>query len=365
MQNPTTLATLLGILSALSVQALEPLKESTDAFAELQARRAIERSDRDGDGKIQKAEDEGRWKRMARYDKNKDEALDLDELKAMPVVHLDSPGKKLRDVIFKRTEQGPVFLDFYFPDDDGRSDKPLVIYTHGGGWAAGSKSGAGMNSFKVVHRELLKKGFCVLSVDYRLATDGVTMRDCVVDSMDALRFASAHRKELGIDPERVFTFGDSAGGHLAQMVLLAPPERFEGDAELAKFPFKTAAGVSWYGPCDFRDPDLFNGSTRFHGRIVGGKSKSDDDNERFSEVSPIVYLRKESPPLLMLQGDKDTTIPVKQAYQMQEALKDIKAPVEIVIVKNAGHNWRPVDGEVTPNREQIIERTIKFLVENQ
>jgi|GEM_PF-6149873 len=32
----------------------------------------------------------------------------------------------------------------------------------------------------------------------------------------------------------------------------------------------------------------------------------------------------------MIQGDKDTTIPVKQAYQMQEALEEIKAPVEIM-----------------------------------
>lgn len=363
MRNPKSITTLFCLFSVVNSSAVEPLKESTEAFAELQARRAIERSDANDDGEIQKSEDERRWRRMARHDKNKDEALDLDELKAMPVVHLDSPGRKLRDVIFKRTEQGPVFLDFYFPDNDRSRDKPLVIYTHGGGWAAGSKSGAGMNSFKVVHLELLKQGFCVLSVDYRLASGGVTMRDCVVDSMDALRFASAHRKELGIDPERVFTFGDSAGGHLAQMVLLAPPERFESDPELAEYSFKTAAGVSWYGPCDFRDPELFNGSTRFHGRIMGGKSG--DEQARFSEVSPIVYLTDDSPPLLMLQGDKDTTIPAKQAFQMQEALKTIKAPVEVVIVRNSGHNWRPVDGEVTPGREEIIERTISFLVENK
>jgi len=33
-------------------------------------------------------------------------------------------------------------------------------------------------------------------------------------------------------------------------------------------------------------------------------------------MSPINYLEKNSAPLFMIQGDKDTTIPVKHAYYM-------------------------------------------------
>ena len=84
---------------------------------------------------------------MARYDADKDGFLELDELKNMPVTYIDSPGEKWLNVIFKQSPQGPVFFDFYFPDKDSSSKKPVVIYTHGGGWAAGSKEGAGMNSF--------------------------------------------------------------------------------------------------------------------------------------------------------------------------------------------------------------------------
>lgn len=357
-------ASLTILLMVHHVQALEPLKESTEAFEEAYAKAALKRSDKNDDGKIQKDEDEKRWRRMARYDVNKDEELDLAELRGMPVAYVDSPGKKLLNVVFKQTPQGPVYFDFYFPDKDTNSEKPVVIYTHGGGWAAGNKSGAASKTFGSVHKELLKQGFCVLSVDYRLATDGITMRDCVIDSMDALRFISAYKKDLGIDPNRIYTFGDSAGGHLSQMVLLAPAERFVGDPELGKYSYKTVAGVSWYGPCDFQDAELFNGSTRFDGRIMGNADAADKE-VRFREVSPIVYLTKDSPPLLMFQGDKDTTIPVHHATRMQEALKTIDAPVEVVIVKNSGHNWRPVDGTVTPSKDEIIERTIQFFMEHR
>jgi acetyl esterase/lipase len=317
-----TLATLVTLLAVINVHALEPLKGESGADAK----------------------------------------------KGM-----GSPGKKMMNVLFKQTPQGPVYFDFYFPDTDSNSNKPVVLFTHGGGWAAGDKSKAGTGSFNTVHRALLKKGFCVLSVGYRKVAKGgdTAMRDCVIDAKDALRYISAYKKELGIDPNRIYTFGDSAGGHLAQMVLLSPPDNLLGDPELAKYAYKTVAGVSWYGPCDFQDPQLFNPDDRenfkdrFGARIMGGDSKPEDKEKRYREMSPVSYLTKDSPALLMFQGDKDTTIPVKQAYRMQEALKTITAPVEIIIVKNAGHNFKPVDGDISPSRGEIIEHTIQFFIDHQ
>jgi acetyl esterase/lipase len=285
---------------------------------------------------------------------------------------MGSPGKKMMNVIFKQTPQGPVYFDLYFPDQDTSSKKPVLIFTHGGGWAAGDKSKAGTGSFNTVHRALLEQGFCVLSVGYRKVEKGgdTAMRDCVIDAKDALRYISAYRKELGIDPNRIYTFGDSAGGHLAQMVLLAPPDSLPGDPELAKYSYKTVAGVSWYGPCDFQDPQLFNHDDRekfkdrFGGRIMSGNSNPANKEKRYREMSPVSYLTNDSPALLMFQGDKDTTIPVKQAYRMQEAIETIKAPVEIVIVKNAAHNFKPVDGDISPSRDEIINRTIAYFVDH-
>ena len=298
--------------------------------------------------------------------------MDREELPGI-LKYVDSPGKQLRNVCFKRVGTQKVYLDFYFPDVDESENKPVVIYTHGGGWAAGSKHGAGNASFNVVHQALLKQGFCVVSVGYRLVVRGgeTAMRDCVVDAKDAVRFISAHQEELGIDPNQIYTFGDSAGGHIAQMLLLSPPESMPGDPELAKHSYKTVGGVSWYGPCDFEDTQLFNHNDRenfrdrFGPRILYKDSKPEDKLELYREVSPINYLTKESPPLLMIQGDKDTTIPVKHAHLMQEKAEELKAPVEILIVNNAGHNWRKVDADIAPTRDEIVQKTIQFFVAQQ
>jgi len=198
------------------------------------------------------------------------------------------------------------------------------------------------------------------------------MRDCVIDCKDAMRFISGHRKELGIDPQQFYTFGDSAGGHLAMMLLHSPVDSFPGDSDLKDFSYKTVAGVSWYGPCDFQDIQLFNHddspdfNDRFGPRIMNNQDQSKKE-ELYREVSPIIYLTEKSAPLLMIQGDKDTTIPVKQAYRMQKELEDIKAPVEIMFVKNAGHNWRNgVKGEtISPTKEEINQATIAFILKHK
>ena len=74
------------------------------------------------------------------------------------------------------------------------------------------------------------------------------------------------------------------------------------------------------------------------------------------------YLSADSPPLLMIQGDSDTTIPVKHAKYMKEKADAAKAPVEIMIILNAGHNWREVGQAIEPTREVIVERTVQFFV---
>ena len=49
---------------------------------------------------------------------------------------------------------------------------------------------------------------------------------------------------------------------------------------------------------------------------------------------------------------------------MKQKADAAKAPVEIMIIKNAGHNWRKVDADIDPSREAIVERTVQFFVDH-
>jgi acetyl esterase/lipase len=286
---------------------------------------------------------------------------------------LKTGGERKLDVVYKSTPQKDLLLDLYYPKQESvEVAHPVIVYTHGGGWAAGSKQGVTKGSFKVVFQTLLERGFAVASVNYRLCRSGtpVTMRDCVVDCKDAIRFLATNSDTLRLDSTRFFVIGDSAGGQIAQMLLLTSPETLPGDEGLAAAKYTLVAGVSWYGPCDFEKTDLFNHDgredfrDRFGPRILGPDSDAANKLLRYREMSPVNYLRQDSPPLLMIQGDKDTTIPVKHAYYMKKRADSVKAPVEIMIIKNAGHNWRKVDADIVPSREAITERTVQFFVDH-
>lgn len=274
------------------------------------------------------------------------------------------------DVVYKTTPQGPLKLDLHYPEPPKPGAKyPLVLFTHGGGWAAGSKTIGDRGVRPAGVRALNAQGFCVASVDYRLCSnDGdIRVRDCVADSKDALRFLAKNADRFSLDTNQVFTFGDSAGGHLAQMLLLSPLESFPGDPALADAKYRLVAGVSWYGPCDFEKTDLFTppGESgvrdRFGARILKAGVGPEGKLEAYREVSPVNYLRPDSCPLLMIQGDMDATIPVQHAHHMKARADAVNAPVEILIVRNSAHNWNAVGGKLTPSLDEIAAKTASFL----
>lgn len=273
------------------------------------------------------------------------------------------------DVVYKTTEQGPLKLDLHYPSAPKAGARfPLVLFTHGGGWVTGNKTmerGVRLMGLKAMNAQ----GFCVASVDYRLCTKegNITVRDCVTDAKDALRFLAKNAAQFSLDAERVFAWGDSAGGHLAQMLLLSPPESFPGDPALVDAKYRLIAGVSWYGPCDFEKIELFTPpggkgvGDRFATRIIQAGADEKAKLVAYREVSPVTYLSSTSPPLLMMQGDKDPTIPAHHAHYMKERGDAAKAPVEVFIVENSGHNWREVGGALRPSLEEIMTKTAAFM----
>lgn len=274
------------------------------------------------------------------------------------------------EIVYKTTDAGPLRLDLHYPAEPRPGEMiPFVVFTHGGGWSAGDKTIGDRGVRFMGVQALNAEGFCVASVDYRLCTaDGpITVRDCVTDAKDALRFLAKNAATYSLDAQRIFVWGDSAGGHLAQMLLLSPPESFPGDPALSDAVYRLVAGVSWYGPCDFERIELFNapGETdardRFGARILRPGADDATRLAAYREVSPVNYLRAQSPPLLMMQGDLDPTIPVHHAHYMKERADRVKAPVEIFIVKNSGHNWREVGGPIAPSLGEVMTKTASFL----
>lgn len=278
-------------------------------------------------------------------------------------------GETIRNIVYKQVGKTQLHLDVYLPPVKKFDSAPVIYFVHGGGWAAGSKDKFGSRLFLPVFKELAEAGFVGVSVQYRLARKGrgVLMRDCVTDAMDGLRYLHQNAEHLGIDPERIVVFGDSAGGQLAQMLNLANPRDFRGIHGLANYGMQPVGAVSWYGPTDFTDSTLFEtdfsdkNPDRFGERIVGSGKSYEDQPAAFEEMSPYYWLQPNSPPMLLIQGNRDSTIPLAHAIHLRAKSDMIGASVDTLIVENSGHNWRKAGGDPAPSVEEIQRITAEYV----
>jgi acetyl esterase/lipase len=89
-----------------------------------------------------------------------------------------------------------------------RSDTPtpLVVFIHGGGFAAGSKEGLS----PALLDPMLKAGISVMAINYRLSP-GVSFPAHYLDCGRAIQYARLHAKEWNLDPQRIGASGGSAG----------------------------------------------------------------------------------------------------------------------------------------------------------
>lgn len=83
--------------------------------------------------------------------------------------------------------------------------------------------------------------------------------------------------------------------------------------------------------------------------------------ELYRKASPIFYVSKDDPPLLLVHGEEDDLVPFDQSIKMAETYRRMGLPVEFIAVKNAGHDFQHVgDAPISPSVETIHQKTIEF-----
>jgi len=206
--------------------------------------------------------------------------------------------------------------------------QPTLIYIHGGGWTGGTKE-AGFN--KVL--PYLEMGWNVVNVEYRLARVSEAPA-AVEDCLCALRWVAANAKAHHIDVNRLVLTGDSAGGHLALTTGMIP-ESAGLDRECPGVPLpKVAAIVDWYGITDVNDlldgPNLRNYAVQWLG-------SSPARAETAKRLSPLEYVRPGVPPVLMIHGDADPTVPYQHSIRLKAALDKAGVPNDFFTVPGGKH----------------------------
>ena len=257
-------------------------------------------------------------------------------------------------------------LDIYLPDE-GDGPFPVILHIHGGGFEIGDKC----DIHVLAYLKALKRGYAVVSVNYRLSYEGIFPAG-LQDIKAAIRWLRANSQTYHLDGDRIAACGGSAGGNYAAMVCLTAKVTEFDDPSLGnmEFPCHVQAAVDMFGPTDFLKMDT---QLEENGYGPGGHDTEHSPESRYlgarlSDVpmkvelaNPMTYVHEQMPPLLIQHGRLDCMVPVQQSMIFAEKLEEFVSPdrFEFDIVEGAGHG-DPLF-ETNENMERILSFLDKYL----
>jgi len=271
-----------------------------------------------------------------------------------------APSYRLQTVTYCSPDNLPQLMDIYTPAQfASHAAMPVVEMVHGGGWTGGSKGS--INTIQptpevpITMLGLLARGFVVTSINYRLAPQ-FKFPDNIEDVKCSIRYLRAHASQYHIDPGRIGLMGSSAGGHLASLAGLANPNAGWDRGEYTDQSSAVQAVIDMFGP-EYLASGIGNPA-------IGAPAIFGSDPQAASPPNYIANTANTDPPFLILQGDKDKTVPPYHSLRFYNALLDAGQPAILQMVQNAEHEFNPVPAGAVliPSADQISTMMIQFFL---
>ncbi|MEU9863632.1 alpha/beta hydrolase [Streptomyces sp. NPDC047971] len=263
----------------------------------------------------------------------------------------------------------PRLLDVQVPAGEGPF--PAVVWIHGGGWLDGDRRYPPPTvPAALLHGSVLAAGLALVSVDYRHSLEAPFPAQ-LHDVKAAIRYIRRFAGDLGLDPDRIAVWGESAGGHLAALAGLVGPHSadaaaLEGTHGVGSGDTGVRAVVDWYGVSDlpalvghplpgmppggdFPDP---------YEALLGG---SEEERPALARAaSPVTYAGGSTPPpFLLVHGTRDGLVPFSQSETLAEALTGAGGDVTLRPVAEADHIFLG-----SPDIAEIVAESVSFLAKH-
>lgn len=210
------------------------------------------------------------------------------------------------------------------PDTWEANQTPVIVDIHGGPESQRRPSFRGLTQYFLNH------GYAIFEPNIRGSTGygrAYTHLDDTENRMDAIADIEAAADWLAghdaIDPDRIAAMGGSYGG-------------FAVLAALAETPHKWAAGIDIVGIANFITFLENTGSWRRELREAEYGSLA-DDRAFLESISPTTNADSIETPLFVLHGANDPRVPVGEAKQIAEAVREQDVPVSIRVFDDEGH----------------------------
>jgi len=254
------------------------------------------------------------------------------------------PGKVM-EYVYKKTPQGELKMHVHFPADWKAGDqRPAIVFFFGGAWRAGT-----VDQFKPQAEYLASRGMVAARADYRVQSrHGTTPVASVEDAKSAVRWLRQRAGDLGIDPARLAGSGGSAGGHIAACAAMT--DTLDARDEDKSVSSRPNALVLFNPVLDLTNLD-----------IPGQKAEALGGPEALKAISPILYVKKDTPPAVLFYGTEDRFLAHGRALLAKS--KELGNRVEVYAAAGLPHGFfnRPPWTEITLRQADLFLVSLGYL----
>ena len=271
-----------------------------------------------------------------------------------------------RNIVYARHGGVDLKLDILEPHQDHATENgqlaPVLINIHGGGWSEGDKSEdlGLLQSFAEI-------GWVAVAINYRLVPD-VTFPAQLDDCRAALKWVVENIGQYGGDPDNIVLWGTSAGGHLALLTastLNLPYEEIPRGFAGIDFDFgnRVRCVIDMAGPTDLTSLDIWNPYIKRQVYLMLGVTEDPDNPDEplpnAREASPITWIDPGDPPVFIVHGLADDTVPPIQSQELYDALQEAGIDSELLFIEGLDHEGHWERAEVDPG--EVWSRIMEFI----
>ena len=265
----------------------------------------------------------------------------------------DSCEKRLSLPYYEGGDPSQV-MDIYYAPKEGRKDA-VIIDIHGGFYVAGKRENN--RSFASV---FLREGYDVVLLEYRRNDGKLDVEDELSDCAAALDYLAIHTEELGLNKDRMFLTGDSAGGHLALYMAEGASDDSMPVRPKAFVPRGVMLNCPAYDYATFSNPEGFSkGALEW---FIGPRY---EDSEWMKSMSPRTFIGSYTGPLFFSTCTMDFIR--SQSLVLKEDCDSLGREVEFVDIRSndrkVGHVHNVTD-QALPQSKEVSSRMVSFMDRN-
>ncbi len=190
---------------------------------------------------------------------------------------------------------------------------------------------------------LLNAGYTLFLVRHG-STPRYFIPEMISDVRRAIRFVRFHAKDYGVDSNRIGISGASSGGHLALMAALTADDgKADAKDPIERVSSRIQATVAWFPLTDLVNFGGAGGYKRFgmlrptlFQEMFG---KVTEIESQLKSISPINFVDQNAPPLLLIHGGADKTVPPQQSEVLKAKYEEMKRPVQLIIQPGMPHRF--------------------------